>query len=112
VACDADGATIERTRLDTDGQAVGPVEAHRSTWLELQAHASFPADRTAIAPETIEIPAGVLECLRYTVSEGSSVDTFWFARTAPGMPVRVVSTESGRVTSAVTMIDDRVVAAS
>jgi hypothetical protein len=109
VDCDADGATIKRTRLDAAGEPVGPVEADRSTWLELQAHASFPADRTTIVPETLEIPVGVLECLRYTVTDGQSVETFWFASSAPGMPVKVVGREAGRITSTVTMVEDRVV---
>jgi hypothetical protein len=110
--CDAHGATLERMRLGADGEPMDPVEAHRSTWLELQAHASFPADRSTIVPETIEIPIGVLECLRYTVTDGSSVETFWFAKSAPGMPVKVVGREAGRVTGTVTMIDDRVVSDS
>ena len=109
VDCDADGATIERTRVGASGEPIGPPEAHRSTWLELQAHASFPADRTTIVPEALAIPIGRLECLRYTVTDGSSVDTFWFAKSAPGMPVKVIGREAGRVTSTVMMIDDRVV---
>jgi hypothetical protein len=112
VDCDADGATIERTRLDAHGEPVGPVEAHRSTWGELQAHASFPADRTTVSAEVLEIPVGVLECQRYTVTDGSSVETFWFATSAPGMPVKVESREAGRITGTVTMIDDRVVSGS
>jgi hypothetical protein len=109
VDCDADGATIERSRLGADGTPMGPVDASRSTWAELQAHASFPADRTTIVADTLELQIGVLDCLRYTVTDGSSVDTFWFARSAPGMPVKVVGREAGRVTSTVTIIDDRVV---
>lgn len=109
VDCDADGATIERKRLDADGQPTGPVDATRSTWAELQGHASFPADKTTIVADTLKLPSGVLDCLRYTVTDGSNVDTFWFARSAPGMPVKVVGREAGRVTSTVTMIDDRVV---
>ena len=83
---------------------MGPAEASRSTWLELQGHASFPADRTDIKPETIDIPLGVLDCLRYTVSDGSKVDTLWFAREAPGMPVKYIRHEAGRMVSSVKMI--------
>jgi len=106
VHCDDEGATIERSRLTTDGQPLGPSEAGWTTWAQLQAHASFPADRTTIVAEQIETPLGVLDCLRYTVGEGSTVQTFWFADTAPGMPVKFTTEEAGRVTSVVAMIAD------
>jgi len=104
VACDEVGATIESARLTIDGQPMGPAEASRSTWLELQSHASFQAARTDIMPEAINIPLGVLDCLRYTVSDGSTIKSFWFAREAPGMPVKYIRHEAGRVVSSVTMI--------
>jgi hypothetical protein len=80
----------------------------RETWLELQAHASFPADRTETAPERIETPLGELDCLRYTVTDGSTVETFWFARTKPGMPIKYMTQEAATVTSVVTVIEDTV----
>jgi hypothetical protein len=106
VECDERGATIERTRFTTDGEPLGPPEADRTTWAQLQAHASFPADQTSILPETSETPLGVLECLRYTVTDGSTVQTFWFAKETPGMPVRSKTQTAGRVTSTVTMMDN------
>jgi hypothetical protein len=104
--CDGDGATIERTSSSPAGDLMGPPEVGRSTWLELQEHASFPADRTMIATETIETPMGSLECLRYQITEGSSVETFWFARGLPGMPVRYGAHADGRQTSVTTMISN------
>jgi hypothetical protein len=106
VHADADGATVERTRFTLDGLPLDePVEG-RETWLELQAHASFPADRTEVAPERIETPLGVLECLRYTVTDGATVETFWFAKTAPGMPIKYTTQDAGKVSSVVTVIED------
>jgi hypothetical protein len=57
-------------------------------------------------PERIEIPVGTLDCLRYTLIDGETMQTFWFATTAPGMPVRFTTQEAGRVTSTVTMVAD------
>jgi hypothetical protein len=106
VNADADGATVERTRFTLAGEPLGEAMQGRETWLELQAHASFPADRTEIAPVRIETPLGVLECLRYTVTDGATVETFWFAKMAPGMPIKYMTQEAGKVTSAVTVIED------
>ena len=106
VGGDAEGSTIESQRLTLDGEALGEVEAARTTWLQLQAHASFPADSTTRAAEMIETPLGSQDCLRYTRTEGAEVSTFWFARSAPGMPIRYQFEEAGRVTSRVTMTEN------
>ncbi len=106
VEADAEGATVERTRLTLAGEPLGAAVQGRETWLELQAHASFPADRTEIAPERVETPLGGLDCLRYTVTDGATVETFWFARTKPGMPIKYVTKEDGTVTSVVTVVED------
>lgn len=98
--CDEDGATIERGRVDDTAAA----EIETTTWADLQAHAAFPAAATTIEPEKIDIPLGVVDCLRYTVGDGERVHVFWFAPTHPGMPVRIVRRESGRATSTTTMI--------
>jgi hypothetical protein len=105
IECDADGATVEKTRFSSAGDQLGPSETERSTWLELQTHASFRADVTTMERERIETPLGSLDCVRYTVVDGTSVDTFWFWPSAPGMPVKYTSSEGGRVTSSVTMIE-------
>jgi hypothetical protein len=104
--CDAEGATLERARLAADGTPAGSVTRDRVTWLGLQQHASFPAAQTEIAAEQIEIPIGVLDCLRYTVVDGDEVDTFWFATDVPGMPVRYTNAVAGRVVSTTTVILD------
>jgi hypothetical protein len=102
VSCDETGATIERGRHDG-----GDPTSGRATWAELQAHASFPAAVTTIEPETIELPLGVVDCLRYTVRDGDDETVFWFAPAFPGMPVRIVGRENGRTVGTTTMISSR-----
>jgi hypothetical protein len=106
VRADAEGATVERTRFTLAGEPLGEAVEGRETWLELQAHASFPADRTEITPERIQTPLGELDCLRYRVTDGATDQTFWFAKTAPGMPIKYTMQEAGQVTSVVTVIED------
>ena len=88
VECDEAGATMERSRLSLDGSPLGEPEVDRVTWLELQAHASFPADATTIESERIETAIGELDCLRYTVRDGATEEVFWFAKDLPGMPIQ------------------------
>jgi hypothetical protein len=104
IQCDADGATIERSVVTADGEQ--PGDSGRSSWLELQAHASFPADQPAVANETAALPLGTLECHRYTVRDGDAVDEFWFALAMPGMPVKVTNARDGRIAVTVTAIAD------
>lgn len=105
-AGDAEGATLESRRFSADGTETGPAEADRVTWRQLQAHAAFPADSTTRIAETIETALGTKACLRYTRVDGDEVSTFWFATSAPGMPIRFESAKGGRVTSRVTMIEN------
>jgi hypothetical protein len=105
VEVDEAGAVQEFTRLSASGDAVGDVVTHRSTWLDLQEHASYPAERASIEPDELELPFGRLACLRYTVDgDGDEVERFWFARSLPGMPVRYESVRGGRVVAATTMV--------
>jgi hypothetical protein len=106
VRCDDSGATIERARLTVDGEPLDEPEVDEVTWADLQRHASFPADRTSIRPETLETPMGREECLRYTVTDGSTVQTFWFATGRPGMPIRFEVQESGETLTSVSVLDD------
>ena len=106
VEADEDGALIEARRHTVLGQPLEEPAATRTTWREFQGHASFPADLTTIATEAIETPLGMFDCLRYTVTVGTTVETFWFAKALPGMPIRFMTQESGRVTVQVTMIEN------
>lgn len=97
ISCDETGATIERGRRSGDAE----IESTRgwASWAELQAHAAFPAAATTIVPETIAIPVGTVDCLRYTVRDGGSTTVFWFAPAFPGMPVRVDRPQEGTTTT-------------
>lgn len=106
VAGDADGADGEHWTETPDGRQLTEPAADRSTWLELQGHASMPADATNIDEETIDIPAGRYDCLRYTRVDGDTVDTFWFARAAPGMPLRYEQRVNGELVYSLTVIED------
>ena len=108
VECDDAGATIERSTLAPDGSPVGDPEVDRVTWLDLQGHASFPADATTIVPERIATPLGEVDCLRYTVRDGASEKVFWFATDLPGMPVRFLTRTGGKVGMTVTVVESTV----
>ena len=90
---DDEGATLERWISGPTGIVQGEITSSRVTWRELQAHAAFPADLTTLSSETLELPIGRVECLRYEVRESSDAapETFWFAVNHPGMPVRYES---------------------
>lgn len=90
-----------------DGRQLTEPRRHRSTWLEFQRHASMPAAQTRIERESIDIPAGHYDCLRYTRTDGDRVDTFWFATAAPGMPLKFEEHVAGEVVYSSTAIEDR-----
>jgi hypothetical protein len=104
---DAEGTTTESQSFDGDGGPIGLAETERSTWLELQRHASFETDRTTRVAEALDGPLGRLECLHYrrTNQDGSTSD-FWFAHAAPGMPIRYRTVAHGRVTTEVVLIEN------
>jgi hypothetical protein len=107
IEADADGATGLVVVLDEAGTRVDEGRA-RSTWLELQGHASMPIETTTVDEVILESPMGPLECLRYTAVRGDAIDTFWFARTMPGMPVRTERVRAGRVVERTTVIANEV----
>ncbi|WP_260980409.1 hypothetical protein [Microbacterium paludicola] len=97
---DDDGALLERWTSGPTGIVDGEIERSRVTWRELQAHAAFPEDRTTLSSETLELPIGRVECLRYEVRgpADAASETFWFATAHPGMPVRVETISDEGVT--------------
>jgi hypothetical protein len=105
VECDEAGATLERSRLSLDGSALAEPEVNRVTWLDLQRHASFPADDTTIESERIETAIGELDCLRYTVRERATDEVFWFAKNLPGMPIQQLTRTDGQVVTTVSVVD-------
>lgn len=107
LAGDADTATQRVTTLDGDGAPMGEGEVRTSSWKDLQAHASFPTHTTTITPDVIDTVLGTLDCLRYDVDTGDATDTFWFATTLPGMPVRFTRHQRGRLVAATTITANR-----
>ena len=103
---DADGAEHESWTETPDGVRLTETESARSTWLEFQEHASMPAPLTEISEEEIEIPAGRFACLKYTRRDGDSVSTFWFARSAPGMPLKFETRADGELLFSSTAIQN------
>ena len=104
---DADGADGEVWAETPDGERLGDVERWRSTWLDFQGHASMPLATTVVTEETIALPAGTFDCLVYTRSDGDDVDTFWFARSAPGMPLRYESRVGGDLVFSSVAVENR-----
>jgi hypothetical protein len=106
VTGDADGADQESWRETPDGARLTEPRRRRSTWLEFQAHASMPRATTVIEPETVDLPAGRYDCLRYTRREGDEETVFWFARSAPGMPLKVEERVDGELVYASEATED------
>jgi hypothetical protein len=103
VAVDDEGGTGLAYGVGPEGERLDPMRS-RSTWLELQHHASMPIETTTIDEVVLDSPMGPLECLRYTRLDGDATAIFWFARAMPGMPVRTERVEHGRVVERVTML--------
>lgn len=97
---------IEASADDPQSQRRGSA---RMRWTDLQAHASFPLDKVDIADETIDLPWGQVDCLRYTVADEGSTTIHWFAKAHPGMPARSNVWEGSDLiqTATVLSIEDR-----
>ncbi|ACY18178.1 hypothetical protein [Haliangium ochraceum] len=91
-------ATIETTVTDAQGQII-EQNTEESSWDELVAHASYPADITEISETTIEVEAGSFDVVLYTVTteqEGKPVTArMYFAKDMPGAPVKREVTVEG-----------------
>lgn len=108
VEVDADGALQEVQQLDGRGRPVGDPVTHRSSWLDLQEHASYPAATLTIEEATIELEFGRLATLLYRVRGAAGEERFWFARDLPGMPVRYEALDGDAVTASTVMVDNSV----
>jgi hypothetical protein len=103
---DPDGATRESWPESRDGAVTGEAERERSTWLELQQHASFSAATTVRAEEAIDTPAGRFTCLRYTRTDERGIWRFWFGRESVGQPVRFENEIGGQIVFSATQLED------
>lgn len=107
VETDADGAVQESWAETLDGSRLSEPERERSTWLELQEHASFPVASTQRTEEELTIPAGRFASLRYTRTDPDATWRFWFARDLPGQPVRFEREAGGQIVFSATLIENR-----
>jgi hypothetical protein len=108
VEVDADGAVQEFQTTDAKGVPIGEATRHRSSWYELQGHASKPASATVIDEVDLASPLGTESCWRYTVNGRDERATFWFAKDRPGMPVQVEQEVGGELASRSVVIADQV----
>ena len=108
LAVDETAANQESSAVTADGEPLGDPAIGRTTWLEFQEHASFPAVATTIEREALNSSLGRLECLVYTVDNGESVSRFWFATTRPGMPVKVETRVGGEISYEMAMTGDEI----
>lgn len=108
VTVDADGAVQEFQSIDAGGRPIGEPTLRRSSWLELQYHASQPASATVIDEVDLALPSGIEACWRYTVSTGEERTTFWFAKGRAGLPVQVEARVGGELVSRSVVLGDGV----
>ena len=107
ISADAEGGVYEFWTESADGRRLSEPVRDRSTWLELQGHASMPADQTEIEDVTIDVPMGRYAGRRYTRTNGDEVDTFWFAMELPGAPVKFEQRVRGELVFSSTALEDR-----
>jgi hypothetical protein len=82
-------AVQEYQATDEHGQPIGESTVRQSTWLDLQRHASQPAEATTVREVVLALPFGEFDCWLYTVRRPDAELRFWFAKELPGMPVQV-----------------------
>jgi hypothetical protein len=103
---DTDSAVQESWTEDLEGRRLSDPKLERSTWLELQEHASFPRATTVRTEEELEIPAGRFACLRYTRTDPDAIWRFWFALELPGQPVRYEREASGQIVFSAALMEN------
>ena len=106
---DEEGADQEVWTEMLDGTRLTETETGHSNWRERQGHASMPADRTEVTEEEIVIPAGRFACVRYTRTDEETVNVFWFAKAAPGMPLKFEKRIDDKTVFSSTTLSDEVV---
>lgn len=106
VGGDAETALQESWDESPAGNRLSEPSTSHETWLELQAHASFPVASTERIDETIDIAAGSFACLRYTQAVDDGTRTFWFAKELAGQPVRWEVSSGERLILSVVLIEN------
>ena len=101
---DEEGAVHEVQATDAAGHPLGDSSLGSSTWLQLQEHASQPADATTVEEVVLALPFGDYDCWLYTVRAPDAELRFWFAKQLPGMPVQVEQWTDGELAGRNVMI--------
>jgi hypothetical protein len=105
---DAETSVQVLQATDADGNPLGETSPGRSTWLDLQRHASQPADATIMDEVRLSLPFSDFDCWLYTVQAPDAKIQFWFAKALPGMPVQVEQWVDGALVGRTVMIANEV----
>ena len=101
---DAEGTRVHS--IKTGDKGAEERTSGRSTWAELQAHASFDAARTRVSSEELDTPMGRLATWRYDVRpKNGGEQRFWFAHKFPGPPVLIEQVAGQRIVMRMRMIE-------
>jgi hypothetical protein len=101
---DDERAVQEFQATDEEGRPIGEPTARQSTWLDLQRHASQPADATTVDEVTLPLSFGDFDCWLYIVRAPAAEMRFWFARELPGMPAQVEEWNGGALAGRSVMV--------
>jgi len=104
VEVDEETAVQEFQATDEAGRPLGEPSRRSSTWLDLQRHASQPAEATAVDEVVQTLPFGDFACWLYTVRAPDAELRFWFVKELPGMPVQVEEWINGQLAGRSVMI--------
>ncbi len=108
---DAEASVQDLQAADATGAPVGDASLGRATWLDLQRHASQPADVTTVQEVRLALPFGDFDCWLYTVQRPDAELRFWFAKELPGMPVQIEKWVDGSIARRTLMIGNEVLPA-
>lgn len=106
---DEGGASVESTMLTATGTTIGEPQRARSSWSELQAHASFPITQTTIIPvDDVGSELGPMPGWLYRVRQADGgTKLLWFATSLPGPPVRMIERDGhGHAVLEMTMVSN------
>ena len=101
---DEETSVQELQATDANGAPLGEPSSGRASWLDLQRHASQPADATTVAEVRLALPFGEFDCWLYTVRAPATELRFWFAKALPGMPVQIEHWVDGALTGRTVVI--------
>ena len=104
---DNDTVKVTTTAFDAEGKPDGAPTTESAKWTDLHEHARFPQSATQISNESLALPAGTFDVMKYVVTKGTEVKTYWFARSLPGPPVKVEVVKDGKTVMTMTMQANR-----